>query len=1029
MKKQNFKEKQEEMNELLDDAIYNIRNYFKSKEDLEELTNFMSQFYQYSVRNQMLIQSQYDGATAVASYRYFQEHGFQVKKGEKAIYILAPTTARSIQLENGKYVSSSKWTDEMKEGIENGKYNVRVKTFFKPVPVFDVLQTNAKPEDLPKLFPNRPYNFDFSNVENEKALFDSLVHVANKNGIQVDIVANAELGAAKGSSAMFTHNIKLNDRLSPKEQIPTMIHELTHALLHNVKNTKTSHYKPYEMEFQAELCSYITCKTFGIDTSEKAFNYIATWTRNLNRLSDNELLEQLNIVQRTSQYISKEVMDLNEGQTLFKTQEQEEEQDLQKETKKEVDSEVEDTKQVHLGGNTSEEKIKEARKSEAISDLSYVIDGDHYILHTNLQNGVTKLIGNAQVSPFEIEGEDKYQLLKLIETAGYLPRKVEDYQEMDNKLRNHVFLTHNTYDFLKNSSIEDKQLFNQLNNEYDTHTGLLTKPFVSIQSSNHPDLPEGRVISLENLQQLFNEVSKNEIYDKVKINLHITPNEYYKATLYIGKGQDALMTQLKEELPKQMQELEVAPLLKETRLLAKQDDSQWKSIEATREFKNKEFKYIIQYNELSQDLKGTLIKKNGEKVDASMRECMSALNQTLQKGHLNKEQQETLQELITHHRQIELRNNVYKNHVQHLENKYELNIHPMTHSNNQLEHYPNKEVNTTNNEWQQQLDYARSANIIEVAQSAGITLKKEGRNQYRDANNHSMVFTPSKNSYYENNGQYGGDAIHFVQHVVGISDFKDAVKYINQQNYSQVDLETIQHKEPYRYDESKESSDFSRAKHYLVNERGLNDKLINKLHEAGLIRQDTRNNVLFMWQYEGKAVGCTEQGTVKMNELINGRDHWKGIQRNSETNQGFNFGVGEARNLKFFEAPIDALSYASLKGLETNTRYVAMDGLKENTVLNFIQKAMEKTNNRIESIELCVDKDESGDKFIQKFNAIKQMNDKGEEVTIKIKGNQPNIPENTQTQKWDWNNELKYQKQKKLEKKQNRKQGSDLELC
>ncbi|UDK94876.1 hypothetical protein EYB33_00555 (plasmid) [Lysinibacillus sphaericus] len=51
----------------------------------------MSIFYNYSLRNMALIQNQFRGASAVGSFKFWQDKGASVKKGEKGIQIFVPT--------------------------------------------------------------------------------------------------------------------------------------------------------------------------------------------------------------------------------------------------------------------------------------------------------------------------------------------------------------------------------------------------------------------------------------------------------------------------------------------------------------------------------------------------------------------------------------------------------------------------------------------------------------------------------------------------------------------------------------------------------------------------------------------------------------------------------------------------------------------------------------------------------------------------------------------------------------------------
>lgn len=927
------KTKKDELEQLSREGLQKIRNYLKNPEDIKELSDFMAQFNNYSIKNQALIQQQYKGALAVGSFNFFKENGLRINKGEKALKIYAPREYQVVRLENGKGLTPKYWTDEIKQGVKEGKYQVEKHQTFVPVPVFDILQTNAKAEDLPKLYPNRPFNFDFSNVKNTEQLLHSLFQLANKHDIGIQYAPIKEMGASKGKSITYLENntqvILLNKRLSKEEQIPTLIHELTHAFIH--QKYKNKEYDRHEQEFQAEFCSYLTCKTFGIDTSEEAIPYIAEWTKNLDALDDQALVQQLNLIKETSAYITDEVMEYSKNQLVPKTKEQ-----LQETLNSNRQTQISEDRLSKGNIKALDEYAKQIVKKpshslsekEMINKLTNIAKKlNMTIKHSkdlsagkglNVHYGMKKLKENGSLEDIE-DKKEKYEQTLFISKENEVDSMIEALSK--------GIVDYNEHQLNKKYSSNEKSL------QVDIHKYLLAYQ-LGVQNANLK------------LQSILESLSS----EKLKNQLNIIKNTYQNIQ---GHQNDH----------------------KENPILDK--------IQVKTTFKGHDFIYEIHINPKDKYVSGTYQRDNEPKHTATESACLSALRYVIENHNLNQKEVQYLNEVI--HQGTE-------------------RLNQETQPSHQLETKVSEKNHLT---WKEQLEYARSANIIEVAQSVGLQLIREGNNQYRDVNNHSMVFRPSKNSYYENNGQFGGDPIHFVQNVVGIQDFKDAVQYLNDQQYGQVDLEALQRKEPYQYDASKESKDFSKARQYLVQERGIDGQLVDKLHQMGLIRQDKRNNVLFMWNDNGKSVGCTEQGTVKMKEPINGRDHWKGIQRNSESNHGFNFGTGEPKHLKFFEAPIDALSYASLKGLEPNTRYVAMDGLKENTVIQFIQKAMEKTDDHIESIQLCVDNDEAGDKFIQKFNQIKQLDAQGNDVLIKIEGEQPNRPQNEE--KWDWNNELIFQ--------------------
>src|SRR5699024_2656991 len=115
---------------------------------------FMMQFHEYSLRNTALIQSQFKGAQAVGSYKFWQDKGFQVQKGEKAIQILVPNKIQpKFKDANGKWKTIKKATEQEKELINNGELEKKAsELYFGRGSIFDVSQTNAKASDLPDIF-------------------------------------------------------------------------------------------------------------------------------------------------------------------------------------------------------------------------------------------------------------------------------------------------------------------------------------------------------------------------------------------------------------------------------------------------------------------------------------------------------------------------------------------------------------------------------------------------------------------------------------------------------------------------------------------------------------------------------------------------------------------------------------------------------------------------------------------------------------------------------------------------------------
>jgi Zn-dependent peptidase ImmA (M78 family) len=273
--KKSAEEKRKEIEALTKDMDKRVEQHFHSPEDLKEYLSFMGKFHQYSLSNTQLIQQQFMGAQAVGSFAFWKEKGFSVNKGEKGIKILVPNkTVPKFQDEKGKWKSINKATPDEKKLIQEGKKDVTPsRLYFSVGHVFEVSQTNAKASDLPKIFPNRWLE---GNVEDYKALYKGMEAIAEKNGISI-IAPKEELGSAKGVSYTLTKEVALNPRNSEKQNVKSLLHELTHAKLH----TKETHlnYTAAEKEFQAEMTAYAVSSYFGIDTSSYSLDYLSNWTK------------------------------------------------------------------------------------------------------------------------------------------------------------------------------------------------------------------------------------------------------------------------------------------------------------------------------------------------------------------------------------------------------------------------------------------------------------------------------------------------------------------------------------------------------------------------------------------------------------------------------------------------------------------------------------------------------------------------------------------------------------------------------
>lgn len=347
-KKKTIEDKQKEIEELTGKMSEQINSYFVSEAALKEHLAFMAKFYNYSLRNTALIQRQFQGAEAVGSFKFWQDKGVSVQKGEKGIKILVPTPVEYFK-RNEDWVQVKYATAKEKEQLKKRELETQKKLFFKVGHVFEYTQTNAREKGMPVSEIFGQYHKD-GIINNEKEMIAALHKISEKVGFEILTEPPRELGAAKGVAYPYEKKIALNPRNTAYEDVTTLIHELAHAKLHtpDIRDSLTV----AEREFQAEMVSYVVANRYGIDTEDFTLSYLAGWTQQGKELNDKERL-LMGVKETASEFI--EVIDEHFSKVQSKEKELEQ-QDNQK---------VQETHQLKI---TSLEG-REYRDSEEIAQI------------------------------------------------------------------------------------------------------------------------------------------------------------------------------------------------------------------------------------------------------------------------------------------------------------------------------------------------------------------------------------------------------------------------------------------------------------------------------------------------------------------------------------------------------------------------------------------------------------------------------------------------------------------------------------
>jgi len=151
----------------------------------------------------MMQDAAFNGDPRWCSYRQAQARGWQVRKGEHGIGILAPMVRRSTDEATGE--------------------DTRAVVGFRAATVFDVAQTDGAELATP---------CHQLEGETSRELVLSLVRAIQAEGYWVESAGREEIGSANGDTTPSLKRVRVAADLSPAQTFKTLAHERGHVLLH-----------------------------------------------------------------------------------------------------------------------------------------------------------------------------------------------------------------------------------------------------------------------------------------------------------------------------------------------------------------------------------------------------------------------------------------------------------------------------------------------------------------------------------------------------------------------------------------------------------------------------------------------------------------------------------------------------------------------------------------------------------------------------------------------------------------------------
>lgn len=246
-------------NEQTKQILKQIESGFISflKTDYKILLKSIPNLNKYSITNQLYILMQCPTATICKGFTQWKNEKISIKKGEKAISILAPIVKEQLNEE----------TKELEKKVVS----------FKKTYVFDISQTNSKIEKID--FSYSEFNFIEFSKFNE--IFKKIETYA-KNKYQYSIKFTNDFD--KTCEGLCDHQQKIiliRNEINSIKTLSILFHETAHLMLHSPINEfgrKREEIRAEFREVEAESVACAMCQYFNIDTSKYSFNYISLWS-------------------------------------------------------------------------------------------------------------------------------------------------------------------------------------------------------------------------------------------------------------------------------------------------------------------------------------------------------------------------------------------------------------------------------------------------------------------------------------------------------------------------------------------------------------------------------------------------------------------------------------------------------------------------------------------------------------------------------------------------------------------------------
>ena len=264
-----YPSRREQLKKITERLEAGVKEYMTSDVQFKKVLEAMSKFHRYSANNVLLIAMQMPEATRVASYTTWKtKFNRQVMRGQKGLSIIAPAPVKErrerevVDSRTGSPVIGADGkpkTEEVEVTIPR----------FKVEKVFDLSQTTGEPLpelDVPELT---------GDAEHFQMFIDALTAISPVPIRFADIDSGA-----KGYYHTVDKEIVIQKGMSESQTLKTLVHEVSHARLHDRDAMKAEGVakSAQQKELEAESIAYTVMFHYHMDTSGYSIPYLASWS-------------------------------------------------------------------------------------------------------------------------------------------------------------------------------------------------------------------------------------------------------------------------------------------------------------------------------------------------------------------------------------------------------------------------------------------------------------------------------------------------------------------------------------------------------------------------------------------------------------------------------------------------------------------------------------------------------------------------------------------------------------------------------